>query len=347
MNNNDKIFFELKLKIAKALMYGINVKEFLEQLITIENQLGNFFKAEKLQEFYFNRIFIKSNKKIAVSMIVKDEEDILEATLQNVSIFADEIVIVDTGSKDNTISIAKKYTDKIFTLEWNNDFSYARNYSLDKCDSDWILYLDADETLDEKSIPIIKDQIGKTKNNEGLLITKIINIKENNKENYIGYYPRLFLNIGFPLLHFFGKIHEQIAPSLINFGFEMVKSDIEIIHQGYNISNEDLAKKVKRNLEILASHIQEEPTNGYTWYQLGNTLFQMNEYSQCIEILDNALKCNNLTPFLSSNTALAIANSYYKLNEIDNAIKYCKQSIKYNPKNQVSNILLTKLLNLE
>ena len=86
-------------------------------------------------------------KTIGVSMIVRNEAECIEACLESIK-EADEIVIVDTGSEDNTVEICRRYTDKVFTdYKWNDDFAEARNRSLDKCTTDWVLIIDADEQL--------------------------------------------------------------------------------------------------------------------------------------------------------------------------------------------------------
>jgi glycosyltransferase involved in cell wall biosynthesis len=83
---------------------------------------------------------------LGVSMIVKDESQIIEMCLNSVK-GADEIVIVDTGSKDNTIELCKKYTDKVYSDKWRDDFSYSRNVSIKHCTADYIFIIDADEEL--------------------------------------------------------------------------------------------------------------------------------------------------------------------------------------------------------
>ena len=75
---------------------------------------------------------------ISIAMIVKDEEKILENTLKALKDNEfNDIVIVDTGSTDKTKEIAKKYTNKVYDYKWDNDFSRARNYSLEKVDNDF------------------------------------------------------------------------------------------------------------------------------------------------------------------------------------------------------------------
>ncbi|MDR2752157.1 MAG: glycosyltransferase [Clostridiales bacterium] len=87
---------------------------------------------------------------ISLCMIVKDEEDKLSTCLDSVKDLVDEINIIDTGSTDKTIEIASRYTDRIFTFEWINDFSAARNFSFSKATKDYIFWLDADDVIAEE-----------------------------------------------------------------------------------------------------------------------------------------------------------------------------------------------------
>jgi glycosyltransferase involved in cell wall biosynthesis len=90
-------------------------------------------------------------------MIVKNEEKYLKECLDSVKDIVGEIVIVDTGSTDNTQKIASEYGASLFQFEWINDFSAARNFALSKSKGEWILYLDADERITNESRKIIQD----------------------------------------------------------------------------------------------------------------------------------------------------------------------------------------------
>ena len=89
---------------------------------------------------------------ISLCMIVKNEEETLERCLDGIKDVVDEIIIVDTGSKERTKNIAKRYTDKIYDFEWINDFSAARNFSYSKAKMDYQMWLDADDVLFDKEI---------------------------------------------------------------------------------------------------------------------------------------------------------------------------------------------------
>ena len=113
--------------------------------------------------------------KLSVCMIVKNEQEILERCLNCVKKFADEIIIVDTGSSDKTVSIAKQFTDKVYHFDWCDDFAKARNFSFEKASLDYICWLDADDFIDEENIKTqILKQMFLCANMECVLMNKII-----------------------------------------------------------------------------------------------------------------------------------------------------------------------------
>ena len=140
-------------------------------------------------------------------MIVKDEEEVLKNCLDSIKKIVDEIIIVDTGSTDNTKNIAYKYTHKVYDFIWENDFSKARNYAISKATKDYILWLDADDYLNKESINRFKTL--KSNINDEIDIYYFLYEFNQNYEPF--YRERLFKNNG--KLKFVGKVHEVIIPS--------------------------------------------------------------------------------------------------------------------------------------
>ena len=101
-------------------------------------------------------------KTLSVCMIVKNEEKNLPRCLESIKNLADEIIVVDTGSDDNSVEIAKSYGAKIGCFKWNNNFSDARNASLNMATKDWIFFLDADEEISKEEGIRLKNTINTT-----------------------------------------------------------------------------------------------------------------------------------------------------------------------------------------
>jgi glycosyltransferase involved in cell wall biosynthesis len=292
-------------------------------------------------------------------MIVKNEEKHLAGCLNSVKDVVDEIVIVDTGSTDNTVSIAEQYGAKIFYFDWINDFSAARNYALSKSTGDWILYLDADERLDPNSKAELKS-ITKTKNKIGFYCTVKSLDSEHGRDNQMTY-VRLFARNN--NITFNGSVHEQIIPSLLNNGYEINKSNILIEHIGYDINTNLKKEKAKRNLELLIQEYRKSK-NPYLEFQLAltheilenyseakkyfllaaenksfNTLYRAHSYTSLSVIFNNEHNINEACRFLEKSllirdndafTHLLAAKVYLRRNDIKKAIEHCNKAELFN-----------------
>ena len=204
--------------------------------------------------------------KISACYIVKNNADDLKISLESIYKSVDEIIVVDTGSTDSTVDVAKNFGAKIFYREWDDDFSAPRNLALEKAAGDWIIFLDSDEfftNVTKKNIRPAIEQLEKFKKS-GLLI-HLVNIDKNdgNKILDTNFVMRAFKNK--KNLHYVGKIHEEIRDG------ENILSDITfappniltIYHTGYS---ESLNKtKAERNLKMLLAELEEtkEPQRIY------------------------------------------------------------------------------------
>ncbi len=138
-------------QVFAALWYPESFQQVLDSEPTIElNHLVSGFPPALIpwQQFLFPVLA----PRLSVCMIVRNEALVLKQALDSVSELADEIILVDTGSEDQSPQIAQAYPKlRWFSLPWQDDFSLARNFSLQQAQGDWILVLDADEVLDAKS----------------------------------------------------------------------------------------------------------------------------------------------------------------------------------------------------
>lgn len=227
--------------------------------------------------------------KISLCMIVKNEEKYIEQCLRSVASLVDEMIIVDTGSTDNTIEIAKQFNPKIFEYPWESDFGKARNYSLAKATGDWILVLDADESLYMEDIQKLKGILQKTKaNGIGLKFHNFID--EDSEENYNTHVGiRIFKNHYF---HYNGAIHEQLMPNSKSITINLESTDVRVRHYGYLKSNAG-RKKRERNVPMIQKLLDENPDDSFQLFNMGNEYMSDEDYAKALFYFDKAYKNKN------------------------------------------------------
>ena len=209
--------------------------------------------------------------RLSIAMIVKNEEKNLDRTLKALNDVAAkmdcEIIIVDTGSTDSTMDIAKKYTDKVYEHEWTGNFSEMRNISISYCIGEWILILDADEVLvnPEEMIRFFESPECQIVNSASIKI-KSIDESESKSSNEAALL-RIFRNIeGFK---YTGKVHEQPKKML-----PIAKTNIEFLHYGYSADDYELMNyKFKRNIKLLQEELKtaDEIYKIYVLFQLSKS----------------------------------------------------------------------------
>lgn len=216
-------------------------------------------------------------------MIVRDEEDFLETCLRSVFSVVDEIVLVDTGSEDSTLHIAKKYGARIFRIDWNDDFSEARNYSLERATGDWILVLDADESISPRAAPKLRD-LAASGEADGYLLTYRSYSQTSNDVRWIpndGSYEegtgwdgwisaqvvRLFRND--PRIRFTGAVHESVDPSIASLGGKLAPTDIIIHHFHEKKGKSRLREKQISYLRMCEKNLAVCPDNAKTHFDMG------------------------------------------------------------------------------
>lgn len=223
---------------------------------------------------------------ISLCMIVKDEEKNIGRCLESVKDIVDEIIIVDTGSSDRTKEICSEYGARIFDFEWKDDFAKARNLSIEKASSDWILWMDADMELLIKGGKDLKDCLEKGK--EAVYSVKMLHLYGEEaiarKQYYTSYNYLLFRN-GLEL-RFHGAIHEKLIfdPDKEGAG---ICSSLEMIHYGY--LNCQMTEKAIRNLRLLVK--EKEVNNKDPWidYHTAAELYRLKDIEGALYALDQAI----------------------------------------------------------
>ncbi len=206
--------------------------------------------------------------RLSLCMIVRDEQEMLPRCLAAVAGVVDEIVIVDTGSTDATIEVARSFGARVVAREWTGSFAQARNVSFDAANGDWLMYLDADEVLVREDAALLRALRGRSWREAFYL----------SETNYTGDLDdgsavthnalRMFRNR--PEYRFEGRVHEQIAHRLPAYLPERIEAtSVRIEHYGYLGAVRDRREKSRRNIELLRLQQAEGAPTAFLHYNLG------------------------------------------------------------------------------
>ena len=215
---------------------------------------------------------------LSVCMIVRNESQHLPKALSSVTGIASEIVVVDTGSTDDTVSIATAMGAKVLHFEWIDDFAAARNVAIEAATQPWILSLDADQMLASDSAGVLATALKQTVCMAQVVTIDLYGPPTINPEASTGQSEvelafkslRLFRN--HPQIRFSGRVHEDVSNSLLSMGqSHWPDSGVVLADHGY-VQAQERDRKRQRNLLLLRRVHQEQPNEIFPAYKLATTL---------------------------------------------------------------------------
>lgn len=230
-----------------------------------------------------------AGQRITLCMIVRDEEATLGQCLSSVSRWVDEIVVVDTGSSDGTIAVAESHGARVGHFAWCDNFALARNASLSLATGDWIMVLDADETLEPLRARFIRELVaeGRGPETRPRVYTMVVR-----SETAHGVTDDLQIRLwqhgaG---LEFAGRIHESlVAPTGSALGV-MPTNSVLVNHTGYQPSMMEARDKVRRNGMLLETAIVADPDDAYLFYKQAQHLVTDGDYAGAVSSAERALE---------------------------------------------------------
>jgi glycosyltransferase involved in cell wall biosynthesis len=232
---------------------------------------------------------------MSLCMIVRDEEEMLPRCLEAVAPAVDEIIIVDTGSQDATVELAKSFGATVIEREWTGSFGDARNASFDAATSDWIVYLDADEVLNKDDTERLRALCGQTWREAFYLSETNFTGSEDAGAAVQFSALRVFRNR--PEYRFEGRLHEQIAQTLPAYVPErLVETPIRVDHFGYLGVVRDAKDKSRRNLELLEAQRQEGGSTPFLHFNIGSEYAAMDEMQRALPEFEEAWRLAEQMP---------------------------------------------------
>ena len=217
---------------------------------------------------------------ISLCLITKNEAENLPALFDSLHEAVDEIVVVDTGSTDDTVAIAREYGGKVFHFEWCDDFAAAKNEALKHATGEWILALDAD--MQAEAGHALKIRHAVASGISGCYYLNIRSLREDGFTVEIVSHPWLFKRV--PGIKFSGRIHEYILKSLIEHGLQAVKTNINITHFGYADESGN-KNRSERDLRILESETASGHAGAMQDFYLARGYLRAGRLAEAVERL--------------------------------------------------------------
>ena len=280
---------------------------------------------------------------ITLCMIAKDEEDHIGKTIRSVKDLVSEIILVDTGSTDKTVQIAKELGAKVLFQPWEDDFAKPRNFSIEQATSDWILVLDADEGIDKRDHRKIKElikiadrcyQFPQYHYSNDHRISDYYPCKgayPKWEKKYNGYFKSYCCRL-FPRksnIRFEGRIHELVEHSIERDpALRLALVELPIHHYGHTDEVKKKKKKGKLYTPLGEQKASEKPTDWKSFFELGVEHNCNGRKKESVEAFVKALELNPKYVPAWTNYGYVLC----ELAEYDKALSALQNALKLDPK---------------
>lgn len=256
---------------------------------------------------------------LGINIIVKNESAVLERVLGGIVRIADEIVVVDTGSTDNTVEIAKRYTDKVYSFEWIDDFSAARNFAVSKTESDYIMWLDADDIVPKKTAAGIAAFMRGADGSADTVMLPYIAGGSSASAKFFYYRERIVKRGKHAVWR--GAVHEAIEP----FG-NVVKLPYAVVH-----AKPEGREAGTRNLDIYRRSVADGKTlSPRDKYYYARELFYNGLYAEAATVLEEFLAGDGF--YVNKiDGCIVLAEAYSALGETDKALGAAAEGFAFGP----------------
>lgn len=269
--------------------------------------------------------------RLSLCMIVRDSARTLPACLASIAPWVDEMVVVDTGSLDETRTIAVQHGAKVFEFPWCDDFAKARNESLRRASGHWLFWMDSDDVIDDENGRKLRELANGPLTEAPTAYVMQVHCPgpPGSCDVTVVDHVKMFRNL--PELRFEGRIHEQILPAVRRIDGEICWTDVFVVHAGAEHSPEARRRKQQRDLRLLELELADHPDHPFVLFNLGMTYADMDELAQAAEFLR---RCLDISPPEESHVRKAYAllvGCMTQLNQDDDARSTVKQGLSLFP----------------
>ncbi len=265
--------------------------------------------------------------KLSLCMIVKNEETSLPQCLESIKDVVDELIVMDTGSDDQTVAIAESFGAQVPSFTWCDDFAAARNAALSYVSGDWVLVLDADEVLNPHVVPKIRKAIS----DDQYLVVNLIRQEIGAMQSPYSLVSRLFrrhsdIRFSRPYHALIDDSVGQILKQEPTWQIAEIPTPA-IFHSGYQPSAIAQANKTVRARQAMENYFQQNPHDPYVCNKLGALYLQIGKDSEGIKLLKQGLKSNRAESYVLFELHYHLANAYVRQQKLDQAAKHYQKAI--------------------
>lgn len=269
----------------------------------------------------------QTRPRLSLCMIVRDCAEVLRDCLESVAPWVDEVIIVDTGSNDDTRDVASHYGARLFEFPWCDDFSAARNESLRHATGEWIFWMDSDDVLDVENGRKLEELVrGHHKPSTLGYVAQVhcpSDGSQGSSDATVVDHVKVFRND--PRIRFEGRIHEQVLMPIRRLGGEVEWTDIFVVHSNADHTDAGRERKYERDLRILEKDLQERPDHPFVLFNLGMTYADMQDYSHAANYLRRSLTVSDSNESHVRKTFALLVNALGELGESNEAWEACQQ----------------------
>jgi tetratricopeptide (TPR) repeat protein len=267
---------------------------------------------------------------VSLCMIVRDSARTLRPCLASIAPWVDELIVVDTGSTDDTPEIARSFGAHVHHFPWCDDFAVARNESLKYATGDWVFWMDSDDTITEENGRKLRDFASQSPADAPMAFVMQVHCPGAEGDDVtVVDHVKLFQNL--PDLRFEGRIHEQILAAIRRLNGEVAWTDIFVTHSGSDHSPAGRHRKQQRDLRLLELELQDRPDHPFALFNVGMTYADMERHDEAVDSLRRSLAVSNTQESHVRKAYALLTSSLTQLDRLDEACAACTAGLQHYP----------------
>lgn len=269
--------------------------------------------------------------KLSLCMIVRDSADTLAACLTSIRPIVDEMIVVDTGSNDETPQVARQLGAMVFHFPWVDSFSAARNESLRLATGEWLFWMDADDVIDEKNGRGLRELALGSRDPRvlGYVVQVHCPDSRSDGDSTLVDHVKLFRN--HPAIRFEHRIHEQVLMPIRRLGGEIAWTDLFVVHANADQTPAGRQRKYQRDLRLLELDLQDHPDHPFVLFNFGMTYNDMGEHSRAVSWLERSVAVSNGAESHLRKTYALLVHSQAEIGQTQQAFETCQKGLQLFP----------------